>query len=252
MQNKVIWLTGASSGIGEAFAKKLFTLPCKLAITARNSTKLQELVHLASSRPAEVKAYAGDVTDIEQMRSIANQIEADFGALDILVANAGTHVPTDVTAFDVEQYRFIMEINFFGVLNCIDAVLPKMRERRSGHIVGVASVAGYRGLPEAAAYGASKSAIAHFLESLRLDVESFGIDVSVVSPGFVKTPLTDKNDFEMPFLISAEQAAEAMVEGITRKQFEVHFPKRFTLILKFLRILPISWYHFFIKKTVKK
>lgn len=252
MKDKVIWLTGASSGIGEAFARRLFRLPCKLAITARNQEKLNELVAASANHPAEVRAYAGDVTKRERMREIVKEIGQDFGTLDVMVANAGTHVPTEVTEFDVEQYRNIAEINYFGVLNCIDAVLPGMREREAGHIVGVSSVAGYRGLPRAAAYGASKAAVTHFLESLRLDVEEFGIAVSVVSPGFVKTPLTDKNDFEMPFLISAEQAAEEMLKGIEKKDFEIHFPKRFTLFLKFLRILPIRWYHFVIKKTVKK
>ncbi len=252
MKDKVIWLTGASSGIGEAFAKKLCTIPCKLAITARNDEKLSEFVQSAAGEAAEVRAYAGDVTSPERMSEIAAEISNDFGSIDILVANAGTHIPTEVTDFNVAEYRKIAEINYFGVLNCINAVLPAMRERGKGHIVGVSSVAGYRGLPRAAAYGASKAAVTHFLESLRLDLEPFGIDVSVVSPGFVKTPLTDKNDFEMPFLISAEQAAEEMLKGIQNKDYEIHFPKRFTYFLKFLRILPIGLYHYIIKKTVKK
>ena len=252
LKGKVLWLTGASSGIGEAFARRVAKEQCRLVITARRAETLNALAS-DLSRDCEVLAIPGDVTDLQQMISIAEQIAQQLSPVDVLVANAGTHIPTDVRRFDANEYDKLMQINFLGVLYCIEAVLPEMIERQSGHIVGVSSVAGYRGLPKAAAYGASKAALSHFLESLRFDLVEHNVDVSVVSPGFVKTPLTDKNEFEMPFLMEAEDAAESMVKGISAREMEVHFPKKFTYLLKLMRVIPYGLYHkFIVSKVVEK
>ncbi len=252
LKGKVLWLTGASSGIGEAFAKAAAATGCKLAITARRGDVLQALAAECSKFGGQVLAVPGNVTDRYQMIGIVKQIENTFGPVDILVANAGTHVPTNVEQFDAREYDSIMLLNFSGVLYCVEAVLPQMLARKSGHLVGVSSVAGYRGLPRAAAYGASKAALTHFLESIRFDLLAYNVDVTVVSPGFVKTPLTDKNDFEMPFLIEAQKAAEILLRGVEKRKFEIHFPWQFTWIMKFLRVMPFPAYHKFILNRVLK
>lgn len=247
LKDKTIWLIGASSGIGEAFAKVAAEHGCRLVLSARREEKLKEV----ASQCGAVAYFPLDVTDLESLEETAKKIENEIAAIDIVIANAGTHIPTDVKNFNTEEYRKIMEVNYFGVLNTIQSVLPYFLKRQKGHIVAVSSVAGYRGLPRAAAYGASKSALTHFCESLRLDLEPLGVDVSVVSPGFVRTPLTDKNDFKMPFLMEPEDAAKAMFAGVVARKKEIHFPYRFTFLLKLFRIMPFSLYHWLIKKTVK-
>ncbi|MCB0325665.1 MAG: SDR family NAD(P)-dependent oxidoreductase [Bdellovibrionales bacterium] len=247
---RLIWLTGASSGIGEAFARVAAQEGYSLALTARNAESLHRLVEACQGEGRVVASFPGDVTDRGEMARVAEAIRSQLGEISLLVANAGTHIPTDVRRFDVMQYETLMRVNYFGVLNCIEAVLPRMLEQNRGHLVAVSSVAGYRGLPRAAAYGASKAALTHFMESLRLDLDRTGIVVTVVSPGFVRTPLTDKNDFTMPFLMEADDAARAMLQGIAQKQMEVHFPKRFTYLLKLLRVLPYPLYHRLIASKV--
>lgn len=247
LKNKTIWLIGASSGIGEAFAEVAAAHGCRLVLSARREDKLKKVAKKCN----DAVYYPLDVTDQESVNKIAKTIEKEVGQIDIVVANAGTHIPTDVKNFDVSDYRKIMEVNYFGVLHTIQSVLPSFIERGSGHIVAVSSVAGYRGLPRSAAYGASKSAVTHFCESLRLDVEPLGLFVSVVSPGFVRTPLTDKNDFPMPFLMEPEDAAIAMFAGVEDRKKEIHFPFRFTYLMKLFRILPFCVYHWLVKKTVK-
>ena len=243
LSGKVVWLTGASSGIGEAFAHELAKTGCKLVLTARRADVLQKLTETLNQAGGTVTYVAGNVADRTQIIALARQIENQLGPVDVLIANAGTHIPTEVERFETREYESIMQINFFGVLNCIEAVLPSMIARKSGHLVAVSSVAGYRALPRAAAYGASKSALSRFMDSIRFDLVKHNVDVTVISPGFVKTPLTDKNDFPMPFLIEADVAAKIMLEGVEKRRHEVHFPKKFTMILKFLQLWPHALYH---------
>lgn len=249
-KNKVVWLTGASGGLGEAFAREAAATGCVLAISARRGEELARVAAELNAAGGSVHCFPLDLKDREGINRVVRDIEATLGPIEILVANAGTHQPTDVGAFATDEYRALFDLNLFATLYCIEAVLPGMRERRSGQIVGVASVAGYRGLPKAAAYGASKAALAHFLESIRFDLEAFGISVTVVNPGFVRTPLTDKNDFPMPFLMEPQPAARAMLSGILLGQREVHFPKRFTWIMKTLRVLPFPVYHWLVRRVV--
>lgn len=247
-RNKVIWLTGASTGIGAALAKRLAKTPCRLAITARRADLLQNQVQELSRLGAEVRAFPGDVSSLSDMQRCYDAIEDVWGGVHILIANAGTHSPTTSENFQAADCARLMGINYVGVLNCIETVLPGMKRRKFGHIVGVSSVAGYRGLPSAGAYVATKAALTHFLESMRFDLEPLGIDITVVSPGFVRTPLTDLNDFPMPCLVEPEFAAEKIFLGIARRRMEIHFPWQFTYFLKFLRILPYPLYHFLVKK----
>lgn len=243
LRGTTIWLTGASSGIGRALAIELGRRGARLAITARNATQLQEVVEIIKSANGTASSYPGDVQNLEQLKEITARIASDFGApIDMLIANAGTHIETHPEKFDSKEYLFIMDLNFGGMLRSIEAVLPSMLSRKRGHIVGVASLAGFRGLPRAGAYGASKSAMIHFLESVRYHLVRQGLFVTIVNPGFVKTPLTDKNDFKMPFLTSAEKAATIIADGLEKKRKDISFPIPFSWFLKLARIIPYPIY----------
>jgi short-subunit dehydrogenase len=250
LMGKVVWLTGASSGLGEAFARRLVASGCTLALTARRVETLDNLASELSKSGIKVASYPGDITDRDRMKEIAAEIRESYGAIDILVANAGTHNPTSADSFNTDDYRRLIEINYLGQLNCIEASLPQMIERKEGQLAVVSSVAGFRGLPTAAAYGASKAALSHFLESIRFDLERHNIAVTAVHPGFIRTPLTDQNEFPMPFLMEAPAAADRMYQHIVERRFESHFPRRFTFIVKALRLLPYRLYHFLIKHLV--
>lgn len=254
-QKQVLWISGASTGIGRAVALEAASRGYRLALTARRAELLEKLKQEAIASGAletDILVVPGDVTDINSMQRVSQSISESLGTVDILLANAGGHIPSEGSRFDVAEYRSLFELNFFGVLNCIAAVLPQMEARGKGLVAGVSSVAGYRALPTAAAYGATKSALTYFLESLRFDVEKRGISVTVVSPGFVRTPLTDKNDFPMPCLVEPEYAARVIMDGLEKKSLEIHFPKRFTYFLKFLRLLPQGLYHQLLRRSVAK
>lgn len=238
LQNKVVWLTGASSGIGEALAYELARRGARVVITARRREVLDGIVATITKSGGHAFAVAGDVQDLEQMKGIVAEVERTIGPIDLAIPNAGTHVFTIPENFNSAEYLSLMQLNFGGMLHCIEAVLPKMLERGAGRLAPVASLAGYRGLPRAAAYGASKAAMIHFLESIRFHLKSKGIVISIVNPGFVKTPLTDKNDFYMPFLIDAEKAARIICRGIEHGRREIAFPWPFSWILKLGRMLP--------------
>ncbi|MAB83162.1 MAG: hypothetical protein CMJ24_06965 [Phycisphaerae bacterium] len=247
-----IWLTGASYGIGRSLAIELARSGARIGITARSEDKLEQVQADIEAAGGSAMPLPGDVTDRAAMKELAERMRSEMGGIDILVANAGTHLRTEVERFDVAEYMSLMNLNYAGALNCIEAVLPEMLRTGSGQIVGVASLAGYRGVPSAAAYGASKAALIHFLESMRFDVRDHGISVTIVNPGFVKTPLTDKNEFKMPFMIDSDKAARIIRRGIERKKREIAFPRPFSSFIKFLRILPMSLYIALMGKTWKR
>jgi short-subunit dehydrogenase len=249
-RNKVVWLTGASSGIGEALVRRLAGTGCRLAITARRGEVLEALASECGKE--RVRAFPGDVTDLERMKAVAADIRAQWGAVDVLITNAGTYLPTDPATFDSLEYDRIMKLNYSGSLYCIEAVLPEMLSRRRGLIVGVSSLVGYRGLPRSCSYGATKAALINFLEGLRFDLKRHGVGVTIVNPGFVRTPLTEKNDFAMPFIISAEDAADIIVEGIRRGKKEIHFPWQFSWLLKALRVIPYPLYELIVSRRTSQ
>ena len=250
-RGQVAWITGASTGIGLAVSRRLGAAGCRLALTARDSGRLSQEVEQLAAQGVEACAFAGDVTDRAQLRDIATDIENLWGGIDVLFACAGTYVPTDVDRFSADECDLQMRTNYGGVINCIEAVLPGMRRRGQGYIVGVSSLTGYRGLPKASAYGASKAALINFLDSVRFDLAPRGIRVTVVNPGFVRTPLTDKNRFKMPFLIEADAAAKIIVDGMEKQKREIHFPWQFSWSLKLLRILPYPLYERIISRIIK-
>ncbi len=246
--SKKIWITGASSGIGKALAVKFANNGWKVAISARRENLLQEL----SRNNSNIFSFPLDVKDKESAKKVFQNIINEFKNLDICVFCTGMHDPDAEKKLSAEKIREIMETNFFGTLNCIMAVNDYFREKKSGHISIVSSVAGYRGLPAAYGYCASKSALSNLAESIYFDFKRHNVRVSLVSPGFIKTPMTDKNKFSMPMIKSPEFAAEKMFIGLTKKNsFEIHFPIAFTFFMKLLKIMPNWLYFFLLKKGMK-
>lgn len=236
LQDQVIWLTGASSGIGEALARQLAPLCRHLFITARSGDALHKIATTAGN----ITVLTADITDEQALLDAVEIIRKQTGRLDTVIANAGTCEYVDVHHFEPAMFRRVHETNLFGLVNTVAAALPLLQQSQRGYIVGVSSSVAMLALPRAEAYGSSKAAVTHFLESLKADVAAMNIDVSVVSPGFVKTPLTDVNDFPMPMRISADDAARAIIDGLRRRTWHIHFPKRFTRILWLLGHLPAS------------
>ena len=245
---KKIWITGSSSGIGKALAEKFALEGWKVAVSARRKEILEEM-----AEHENIFSYPLDITNQDQVRDVFSKIVSDFGNIDLCVFSSGTYDPKLEQEINIKQNKFVMETNFFGVLYCIDSVEKYFKDKKEGHISIVSSVAAYRGLPNSSGYGPSKAALTNLAESLYFDFKKDNVRISLVSPGFIKTPLTDKNEFPMPFIKSPEFAAEKMFNGLTKsKAFEIHFPKALTLLLKFLRILPYGIYLFLINKFVKR
>ena len=233
-QGKRIWLVGASSGIGAALARSLAGRGARLALSARSADKL------AALGCPNALLLPCDVTDSNDLTEAHQTLLAGWGGIDLVVYLAGDYEPMRAEVFDLARAEEVIAVNFNGAMRLTASVLPHL-QTGSG-IAFVASVAGYRGLPKALCYGPGKAALIHFAECLYLDLEARGIGVWVINPGFVQTRLTAKNDFAMPALQSPEQAAEAILAGFSTGSFEIHFPKRFSRLLKLLAILPYRWY----------
>jgi short-subunit dehydrogenase len=245
---KKIWITGGSSGIGKALAEKFALEGWKVAVSARRKEILDEM-----AKHENISSHPLDVTDQDQINDVFSKIINEFGNLDLCVFSSGTYDPKLEQEINIKQNKFVMETNFFGVLYCIKSVEKYFKDKKEGHISIVSSIAAYRGLPNSSGYGPSKAALTNLAESLYFDFKKHNVKISLVSPGFIKTPLTDKNEFPMPFIKSPEFAAEKMFNGLTKGEaFEIHFPKALTLLLKFLRILPYRIYLFLIDKGVKR
>ncbi len=228
------WVTGASAGIGRAVALKLADEGWTVWATARRAEALEAL---AAERPGLIRPLPCDVTDREGMAAAVATI-AKEGPLALAILNAGLYIPLRAQDFDAEKAARTFDVNLNGVANGLDPALKHMIARRDGHVAITASVAGYRGLPRAAAYGATKAALIAMAESLAFDLMDLGVRISVINPGFVKTEATDQNEFEMPFLVSTDVAALRIVQGLKESGFEIAFPKRFEYLLKALGLLP--------------
>ena len=246
---KNIWITGASSGIGKALAIKFANEGWQVAASARRENLLKEL----SNQYSNIQSFPLDVTDSDKCKSVFKDIVEKFENIEICVFGTGIHDPQSEKKFNLEKIKKIMEVNFFGTMNSINSVYDYFGQRKVGQISIISSVAGYRGLPAAGAYCASKSALTSFTESLHFEMKRKNVRVSLISPGFIKTPMTDQNDFPMPMIKSPEFAADQIYNGLIKKSgFEIHFPKIFTFFMKFLRILPSSIYFRFLEKGMKK
>jgi short-subunit dehydrogenase len=234
LRNKVIWLTGASSGIGYALCESLLQMGNRVFASARNCSTLETL----NNQYPHLYLIPCDMTDSASLQQAAEKIKTYTPYVDILIANAGTCEYLDVTDFDSALIQRVMNTNFMGTVKTIETALPFLYQAFSPYIAVVSSSAAWLPLPRAAAYGASKAALNYFMESLRSDLTHLGFKISMINPGFVQTNLTDKNDFAMPMRISAQQAATAILRGLEKEQWNIHFPKKFTYILKIIACLP--------------
>jgi short-subunit dehydrogenase len=235
---RVAWITGASSGIGRALALRLRADGWTVVASARRAETLAEL---AAGDPLLVPLPL-DVTDGSAVRRAVRHIEDTVGPIDTAVLCAGTYVPMRARAFSAKVVADTLALNTVGVAHGLEALLPAMLARGRGRIVAVASVAGYRGMPTSAAYGASKAAVIHMMEALQPEMAGTGVVLQVANPGFVRTPLTDRNTFPMPFLMEVEDAVAALVRGMQTRRFEIVFPRSLALLLKAARMLPIGLY----------
>ena len=248
MNKKTIWITGGSTGIGKALAIKFASKGWNVAVSARREELLNEL----SNQYENISAFPLDVTDKQKCAEVFDQIKKKYEDIDICFFSTGTWNPKKEKEIDVEQIEEVFKINFFGTVNTIKAVEKYFRDRKKGTITIVSSIAGYRGLPNSTGYGPSKSALNNLAESLYFDFKRFGVRVCLVSPGFIKTPMTDKNDFKMPFIKTTDYAANKIYDGLINKNvFEIHFPKSLTIILKILSFLPSKLYFSLVGQMTK-
>lgn len=247
----VAWVTGASTGIGRALALRLAAEGCSVAASARGADALEALEREAESLPGRIVAVPLDVTDAAAIAEARDRIVAELGLPDLCVLNAGTYIPVDAKTLDAGDFQLQFDLNVMGTVKMLEAVIPGMVARKSGRIAVVSSISGYRGLRTASAYGATKAALINMCEALRMELGDAGIVVQLVNPGFIKTPLTDKNDFPMPFLMPVDKAVDRFYRGLLTDRFEITFPKRFTWMLKFMRLLPYAIYLPLMNRTTK-
>lgn len=248
--DKVVLITGASSGIGRGLALELARRGAKLGLIARRKEVLDEIVVEIASNSANngggqatnVIAIAGDVQNAESMRAAAEQLQSIFGKIDVLIANAGIGGNNDAGALDAAKLANVINVNVIGAANSVAAVLPEMVQRGSGHLVVISSLAAYRGLPKSAAYCASKAGVSAMFESLRLDLKPRGIDVTIIHPGFIKTPLTAGRQAKLPWLQELEPAVKKIVGAIERRKKSYAFPWQLATIVRAGMLMPNAMY----------
>lgn len=240
-KNKVVFLTGASSGIGEALALEMAGRGAILGLLARREDLLSDLAERCEKRGGKAKWFAVDVTDSTAVKNSADSLINEFGKIDILIANAGIGGNNKETRnLEAEAVIKVINTNLVGAVNAVSAVLPQMLERKSGQLAAISSLAAYRGLPKSAAYCASKAGMTAFFESVRLDVQQKGIAVTIIHPGFIKTPLTSGRKNEMPYLMELEDAVPLFIEAIENRRKFAAFPRQMALLAKAGKFFP-AW-----------
>ena len=248
MNKKTIWITGASSGIGEASARKFAKEGWKVIISARRVELLEKL-----STDENIFSYPLDVTDSVKAKEVFKKIIEDHGQVDLCIFSSGTYERKSEKELDVQNIRHVIEVNFLGVINCVSAVEKYYKDKNNGHIAIVSSPVGYRGLPKSSGYTPSKAALNNFTQGIYFDFKKFNVKVSLITPGFIKTALTDKNEFKMPFLKSTDYAAEEIYNGLVKKNsFEIIFPLPIKIIYKLIQILPNKLYNYLTSKSVNR
>ena len=238
------WLVGASEGIGRSLAIGLASKGYKLALSARQTDRLS---NLASQLGPEHLAVPADVRDQTTLQQAWQKIIDEWSGVDVIIYNAGYYRPAAADNFNLEDAEAMIDVNLTGALRVLSLAIPAMIKQKRGKIVLIGSIAGYRGLPSAIGYGASKAGIIHLAENLRCDLSPYGIHIQLINPGFVKTRLTDLNTFSMPFLMSPEDAAESIMRSMEKNKFESRFPWLFANAVKLMRYLPSSLYFALIK-----
>jgi len=250
---KVVWITGGSSGIGYATAKKFLDNKWKVVISSRDYKKLEQAKHsiLEQSKNKELYIFQCDIADKNQVKLTVETITKEIGIINLAILNAAAYSPNKNQNFSIENYELLINVNLKGTLYCIEMLIAKMIADK-GHIAIVSSPVGYRGLPTAGAYGLTKAGLINLAESLYFDLKKEKINISVINPGFIKSESTRLNSFPMPFLKTAEFAANKIYKGLTgRYKFEIFFPWFFLMLLKTFRILPYRIYFYLIRKTTK-
>ena len=240
--SKVVFVTGASSGIGRALAVELGKRGAAVGLLARRAETLREIVSNVEDAGGRAFALTADVRDAEAVRAAAQQLRERFGHIDVLVANAGVGATTHAAGLHAAEVADVININVMGAVNSVTAVLPEMVTRGSGHLVAISSLAAYRGLPKSGAYCASKAALSAFFESLRLDLRSTGINVTIIHPGFIKTPLTEGKHAKMPFLMELDDATQKIIRAIETRRKSYAFPWQIAGIVRLGMLLPNSLY----------
>ncbi|MEM1047894.1 MAG: SDR family NAD(P)-dependent oxidoreductase [Pseudomonadota bacterium] len=249
---KTVWITGAGKGIGRALALRMAQDGARVAASARTASDLDDLAVEAGNLPGRIVPFPLDIVDREAVRATVAEIEAQIGPIDLAILNAGTHTPIWLKDFSAEKVQHLIDVNLMGTVNCLDPLMHTMTARGSGHVAVVSSVAGYCGLPSASAYGASKAGLINLCEALQPELDMAGVRLTLINPGFVDTPLTKKNDFDMPFLVSQDDAVRAIMRGLDRSRFEIVFPLPMALTMRFLRALPYRLFFALTKRMVRK
>ncbi len=240
-KNKTIFLTGASSGIGEALAIDLAKKGATLGLLARREELLSGIVDKCEKAGGAARIFACNVTDSDAVDKAAADFRAEFGHIDIMIANAGIGGNDEATrSYEPSAVKKLVDVNLMGAVNAIHAVVPQMLERGSGHLVGISSLAGFRGLPKSAAYSASKAGMTAFFESVRLDVANQGVNVTIIQPGFIRTPLTEGRTNNMPFLMELDDAIPHFIRAIEKKKSFAAFPWQLATIVRAGKFMP-SW-----------
>lgn len=245
------WVTGAGRGIGAAIAAELCHGGVDVYASARSEEALIQLASDLGHSRGSITPTPLDICDDTQIRALTESWQQTDSWPDLVILNAGTHDPFPARELTAQRSIQLLNTNLNGTLNCLEPVLKHYIDQDRGQIAIMASVAGYRGLPTAAAYGASKAALINLCEALRLDLAGSNVKLQVICPGFVRTPLTDKNTFSMPALMEPEDAAKEVIGGLQCECFEITFPKRFVYWLKLLRVLPYSWYFKLVEKATR-
>lgn len=245
---KTIWITGASSGIGAETALQMAKQKVHILVTARSVDKLKALADKAKDLPGTITPAPCDVTDQKAITELYAKMEGEHGPIDVVLLNAGTYFGDSGTDFSADSFKKTFDINVNGVAHCLEPALKSFLERGKGHVAIVASVAGFRGLPKSVSYGPTKAALINLAEALYAELNPKGIKVQVINPGFIKTPLTDKNDFEMPMLMPVEDAAKALIKGLDSNAFEIFFPWPFVVLVKLIDMLPNKLYLWLVSK----
>ena len=245
---KKVWVTGASSGIGKAVAEKFAKENWKVAISARREELLNEI-----AKKDNIFSYPLDVTNQNKTQETFNKILKDFGDIDLCIFSSGTYERKSEKGLDVNNIKKVMEVNFLGVVGCVKTVQDYFQNKKSGHISIVSSPVGYRGLPKSSGYTSSKASLNNFTQGIYFDFKKFNVRVTLISPGFIKTALTDKNEFKMPFLKDTQYAAEKIYDGlVNKKTFEIIFPPQIAFIYKIFQILPNKLYNYLINRFVNR
>jgi len=250
LNNKTVLLTGASSGIGYSLAKLLPKENCSIALLSRSKNMLNDLANEINIDGGQVRAYKCDVGNIDEVRNSFEHVRKDFGKIDIAILNAGVSSRIDVSKYSSSIAKEIFEANTFGIVNCVEQLLPDFIKRKEGMIVGVSSLADSRGYPRSGFYNASKAAATLLLESLRIELKPHNIKVVIVKPGFVRTPMTDKNEFQMPFLMDVDRAAKIILNGIKKEKKIIQFPLPIVIGSKIMKYMPDWLFDFFMSKEL--